>query len=194
MIKRRFDYSEQKITAQVIDETNSYLWVAFSQNESGNCVLKKVSAFQPDQVYYSIDIAVDEIVDMKISGSYIYLAYNDSSLIGAKYSLTSPLTSSTDFNIPSGITESPVAVEVNGSSVYYLIPGNSSGTNSKISEITTSGVLVENIDLSTVTKSKSFVLDSDTGDLWIVTYTSPVNLVRVYEFAEDWYYTITTLG
>jgi len=194
MIKRNFNFSETKITASEVDESSSYLWLAFAKNDEGNCLLKKVSAFQPDQVFYSIEIAVDEITAIKISGSYIYLAYNDSTLIGARYSLTSPLTSSLDFNIPSGITESPVDVAVDNTTLYYLIPGNTSGNNTKVVELTTTGTFVETIDLSTIIQAKSFALDSNTGDLWTVTYTSPANLVRVYKTGGVWGYTSTILG
>lgn len=194
VIKRQFNFSETVITAQAIDESTSYLWLAFSKNADGNCILKKVSAFQPDQVFYSIEIAVEEITAMKISGSYIYLAYNDSSLLGARYSLTAPLTSYTNFNIPSGITEVPVDILIDDTILYYLISGASSGLNAKIIEMSTSGTVIETIDLTTVTQATSFALDSVTGDLWVVTYTAPAKLVRVYEIDTVWYYSITILG
>lgn len=193
MTQRQFNYSTKLITAQVVDESNSYLWIAFAKNAEGNCILKKVSAFQPNQVFYSLELEVDEIVDMKISGSNIYLAYNDSNYIGAIYSMTSPLTTYLNLNIPSGITEAPVAVEIDNTTLYYLIPGNTSGTNAKISEFTTSGTHVENIDLTTVTSAQSFSLDSATGDLWVVTYTAPAKLVRVYKSGAVWNYTTTIL-
>ena len=85
MSNKRFIFSENKITAQAINQSSNHIWLAFSQDGDGNCAIQKVSAFDPDQLYYDIDIAVDEIVKMFISGSYLYLAYDDSSLIGARY-------------------------------------------------------------------------------------------------------------
>jgi len=196
VIKRKFDYTEPTITAQAVDDSNQYLWLAFSQDVNGNCVLKKVSAFQPDQVFFSLEIAVNEITAMQISGSYIYLAYDDDSLIGARYSTSSPLTSSIDFSIPSGITEAPVDLVIDNSTLFYLIPGNVSGTNSKVVEFTLTGTFVETIDLvksgNIVTNASSIAVDTN-SNLWLVTYTSPATLVRVYETGGFWDFTITIL-
>lgn len=194
MANKRYTFSENQITAQVIDQTNNQLWLAFAQDVSGNCALQKVDVFDPNQIYYDIDVAVEEITKMVIEGSYLYLAYNDSSIIGARYSVTNPLTTSVDFSIPSGITEAPIDVKYYNNYIWYLIPGSFSGTNAKIVKLTTSGTFIETIDLPTITNAKSFVVDSATGDFWLVTYTSPANLVRVYYNVSVWEYTTITLG
>jgi len=197
-IKRNFDYTEPTITAQAVDDSSETMWIAYSQNSDGDCVIKKVSAFDPSQVFYSIDIAVTEITDMVISDTFLYLAYNDTTLIGARYSLINPLTTSTDFDRVVGISETPVAVVVDGSELFYLMPGNTSGNNSKVIKFSTSGFFDQTIDLlksgNIVTDSSSFTVDSN-SDLWVGTNTSPANLVRVYDTGGDiWDFTITQLG
>ena len=197
-IQRTFDYTEPTITAQVVDDSDQTLWIAFSQNGEGNCVLKKVSAFDPSQTFYSIDIAVTEITSMTISGSTLYLAYDDATLMGASYSISNPLTTSTDFDRIVGINESPIDIVTNGTDLFYLIPGNISGENAKIIILSTAGIFDQTIDLL---KSGNIVLNANTmaidtnDDLWIGTYTAPATLVRVYDTGGGVYdFTITQLG
>ena len=177
---KNYNYSENEITSFIVDTyANYYLWIAFAK-EDENCLLKKVSANNPLQTYFNINITVDEITKMFIDNTYLYLAYDDDSLIGARYSLTNPNSSYTNFDLPVGITESPVDVLVSGSNLFYLIPGNDSGTNTKIVKMTLTGSFVETIDLSTVSNASSFTVDSG-GDIWIVTNTSPATYIRVYQ-------------
>ena len=185
-IIRRIDYSSNKaIGAIVIDSTKKSLWIAYKKNLSNKCLLKRVSAFNPNQLYYSIEIEVDEIKKLTISGDYIYCAYEDSALIGARYSTSNPLTTSTDFSIPSGITEAPVDVLVSNSDLWYLIPGTATGENAKLIKFSTTGTYDETIDLSEtgniITNAVSLTEDTGTGDLYIVTNNSPSELVRVYQ-------------
>lgn len=191
---RKFNYSEQEVSHILVDTTNGeYIWVSFKQDASGNCALQKLSAHNPSQRYFDIDLEVDEIKKLYSSGSYLYVALNDTSLIARKYSKANPLTTSTDFSIPSGIIEAPVDILVDGSDVFILIPGDASGTNAKICKFTTSGTFVETIDLATVQNARSFTIDSN-DDIWIVTYTSPVSLVRVYETSGGTYaYSVTNI-
>lgn len=196
-IQRTFNYTEPTITAQAVDDSGQSLWLAFSQDVEGNCVLKKVSAFDPSQVFFSIDIAVSRINRIIVFGTSLYLAYNDTDLLGAKYTLSNPLLTHTDFDRPVGINENPVDVVATGSDLFYLLPGDSSGENAKVINLTTSGTFVETIDLlksgNIVTNAKSIAVDTS-DNLWIITYTSPTNLVRVYEVLSVWDFTITQMG
>jgi len=177
---KTYNFSESAIKSFIVSTANGqYLWIAFSQDNDGNCALLKVSAHNLLQQYFNIDIAVDEIKKMTIYSTYIYLAYDDSALIGARYSLNNPLTTYNNFSLPSGIDEAPVDLIVDGTYVYYLIPGNDSGKNAKIVKLTISGTFIETIDLSTVTNAVSF--STDGTDFWVITYESPSKLVRVYD-------------
>lgn len=197
-IQRTFDYTEPSITAQVVDDTNQYLWLAFSQNGDGNCVFKRVSAFDPSQVFFSIEVAVNEITAMKISGSYIYLAYDDSTSIGAMYSIVNPLSSSLNFTKPVGLTESPVDLGIDGSDVFFLLPGNTSGNNAKVVKFSIYGIFDQTIDLlqglDIVLNANTMAIDGS-NNIWIGTYTTPASLVRVYDTGGGVYtFTITLLG
>lgn len=188
---RNYDFSEKNITAFVIDESSpGFIWIAFAKDASNICHLKKVSVYNPLQIYFDLELEVDEIKKLYISGTAIYLALDDSSYIGYKYSLTNPLSSYSALNLPAGITEAPVDLIISGSYIYYLIPGISSGTNTKIVKTTTSGTFVETIDLSTIHNAYSFVMD-DNEDFWIATYESPTTIARVYQTSGG-SYTYTT--
>lgn len=189
---KNYNYSEKEISSKTVDSNNGqFIWVGFNQDASGNCSLQKVSANNPLQKYYDIDIAITEIKKGFIYSSYIYLGFDDTSLIGRRYSLNNPLTSYTDFTLPSGITEAPIDVVAYGSYVYFLIPGETSGTNTKICVFTLAGVFQETIDLSTVTNARSFTIDTTTEELWVVTYNSYADYVRVYQLSGGIYtYTV----
>lgn len=183
----RFDFSSlPKVTMMVSDETNEFMWIGIDQNSDGNCILRKVGKFNLNQVYFSINKSVTKIIEGSVNSSNIYVAYNDSSLLGERLSLTNPLTSTTQISIPVGITESPVDVKADDTNVYYLIPGSASGTNAKILRYNTSGVLQETIDLTksgnTVTNATSIDIASN-GDIWAVTNNNPAEYVRVFELS-----------
>lgn len=188
----KYIYNQSEISAFVIDTTNdNYLWLGFSLN-NGVCKLKKVSAMKPTQTYFDIDLSVTEIKKIISSGNYVYSVFDDSSLICTRFSKTNPITSTTDFAIPSGINESPIDALVSGSNIYFLTPGNISGENAKIVKFTTSGSYVETINLSTVSNAKAFVI-SDVGEFWVITYASPSSYIRVYQLSGGaWTYTVNT--
>jgi len=188
---KNFNYSENEVSMIIVDTTNGqYLWVGF-KSDGSNCALQKLSANEPTQKYYDIDLAVSEIKKGYISSSYIYLALSDSALIGRSYSLNNPLTVSVDFALPVGISEAPIDVLVN-TNVYFLIPGVVSGTNTKIVEMTIAGVYVQTIDLSTVNNATSFCI-SDADEFWVTTNEVIAEYVRVYPISGGGYnYTINT--
>jgi len=186
---KTYSYGESEITSMVTDQSG-YLWLGFKQDASGNCAFKKVSASNPLQKYFDIDLDVSEIKKGFIFSSYIYVALSDSSLIGKRFSLLNPLTSNSEFNIPSGITEAPVDILAHGLYVYFLIPGNTSGTNAKICVFELDGTYSETIDLTTITNAKSFTINTTTSEIWLVTYSSPSKYVRVYQLSGGvWTYT-----
>lgn len=187
MANLRFEYSSDKqITAIAVQEVGNFLWLAFAQNSAGNCIIEKEFAFKPDQTFFSLERSVDKIVSFSIDANNLYVAYNDSTLLGEIISLSNPLTSTTTIARPGGLTENPVDVEVDGTDLWYLIPGDASGTNSSIIRYNLSGVFQETVDLSKsgtiINNAKSFSIDSN-SDIWIVTFTSPAQLVRVFEIS-----------
>jgi len=187
---KNYNYSEKEISSMVVDPSG-FLWVCFKQDASGNCAFQKVSATNPLQKYFDIDLSTTEIKNGFIFGEYIYIALSDSSLIGQRFSLNNPLTINDEFELPSGITEAPVDVLAHGSYVYFLIPGDTSGTNAKICVFELDGTFSETIDLSTVTNAKSFDVNTTTSELWVITYQSPARYVRVYQMSGSiWTYTV----
>ena len=183
---RRFNYSNDKqITAQISDEIDNFLWIAFKQNSDGNCILEKEAKFFVTQTYFSLERAVDEIVNLDLDSSNIYTAYNDSSLLGEIISKTNPLTNTTEIS-KGAFTESTVDVKVNSSDLWFLLPGNASGTNAKLLKYNTSGVFQQEVDLinsfETVVNAKSMTID-DNNDIWIGTFETPAKIIRVFEIS-----------
>ena len=188
---KKYNYLENEISFVLIDELyGQFLWIGF-KSDGSNCSLQKVSAHNPLQSYFDIDLPVTEIINGKILSSYIYLALNDDTLIGRRYAIGNPLNTPTDFDIPSGIIEAPVDLVVKGSYVYFLLPGSISGQNAKICIFSTYGTFSETIDLTGITNASALTID-DADDLWVVNYENPVKLCRIYD-DDGWQTAITTL-
>lgn len=191
---RRFEFPYPKVTAQIVDETNGFNWICFAQNNDGVCRIQKVSANNLFQIYFDIEKEIDSIPCSTINTTSLFLGYEDDELFGELFSLTNPLTSSTEIEIPDGILEAPVNVKVSGSSLYFLTPGVLSGTVANIIRYNTSGVFQEVIELSKsgaeVTNASAFTIDAS-GDLWVVTNNSPAEYVRVFDTGGfNWDFTI----
>ena len=191
MVNRRFDYSGNKqITVEKAESVSPAVWVAFAQDSDGNCILEKQTIYSPDESFYSITRAVDEIIDMSFNSSDIYVIYEDDTLFAERFSLTNPLTSYFSVEYPVGVVETPVQIISDDTNVYVLTPGTASGENAKIIIYDTSLTYIETIDLtksgSEVTDAISFTID-DTGDIWVVTYTDPATFVRVFELSGGGY-------
>lgn len=192
MANRRFVYSDNKqITAMHRQFDENYLWVGFALNSSGVCILEKQSSFSPDQTFFSIEKEVTSIVTMDSDAAKLYAAYDDDTLIGEFFAINNPLTTSTEISIPSGANEAPVDMKVDGSDLWFLLPGSLSGVEAALLKFTTSGSYVETIPLSGVVDATSMAIDSN-SDIWIVTNTSPANVVRVFEISGGAYDTDIT--
>jgi len=178
MLIKNYNYNSNEVSSIAIDTyLSQYLWIAFLKNVSGNCVLKKASAHNPLQIYFTVDISTDKIVKIVPYGSKLYMILEDSSLLGKIYQSANPIASPTDISIPAGITEYPIDILLD-TNIYILIPGNTTGTNAKILEFSSTGTHTDTIDLTTINNAKSFTKSGD--DFWIITYKEVGELVRVY--------------
>jgi len=187
---RRYEYSNDKqITAQISDNFNDFLWVAFAQNSNGNCVLEKQAKYHVTQTYFSLNRSVTKINALDIDSSKLYVSYEDSTLLGEIISKSNPLTSTTEISRGT-IVESPIDIKINGTDLWYLLPGILSGTNAQLLKYSTSGVLQQTVDLA---KSGSIVYNANTmtidnnGDIWIASYETPAKIIRVFEISGGLY-------
>lgn len=190
MANRRFTYTDPQITSTKISVDGKFLWEAFSKNTSGNCVIEKQNASKPDQTYFSLNRAVDEIIAMDISANSLFVAYDDTTAFIEKISVVNPLTSFTQLLYPSGINEAPVDIKFDGTNVWVLIPGNITGENSKLLKYDTDLILLDTVDLaksaSIVTNARSLAIEPS-GDLWVLTYEAPSRYIRVFEISGGLY-------
>jgi hypothetical protein len=168
-----YSFDETQIIHAVVDSSSTgYVWLLFLNT------LKKVSASNPLQIYFNIT-EDEDFVKAFLYSSYLYCALDDSTLIGRRYSITNPLTTTTDFTKPVGINEAPVDVVVGSLGVFFLIPGDISGENAKIVKMSLAGVYDTTIDLTTIRNAKSITIDLN-NDLWVVTNAAPLEYVRVF--------------
>lgn len=187
-------YNLTQVTAMIIDSTQgvdkNYLWIAFAQNSNGVCLLKKVSANNLNQVYYTISVPVTSINALTIVNGYITAAVTHATTFSYYFSLTNPLTTYGSINKPVGVTESPIGIVNNGAGyIYALTPGIASGTFATIVQITSSNVynatIVLDFSAILVTEASCITIDAS-NNLWIATNTTPSNLYRVWNPGSGW--------
>jgi len=196
---RNYNFDKNQVTALATDTVNGeFLWIAFAKDATtGKCTLRKVSAHNPNQVFYNINLSVDSIVRLKIKSNSIYVAVEHSTIMGYKILTTNPLTSQVPINRPISIVENPIDIAVGATYVYYLFPGDTSGENTKIVQVDTDGVIEETIDLyqsaEIVINARSITYEN--SNLWVITYTDPVDLIRVYQNSGGiWTFSVTSIG
>lgn len=177
-IIRNYNFNTTQVTA-IVNDNSGYLWLGFSKNSDGVCILRKVSVHDPNQVYYEIEIEADEIKVLHVYGSFLYVGLDDDTYLFQRYSLTSPLTISASLSRPIGINEDPIAIVNDGTYLYFLLPGISP-ENSKILKYRISTcALNTTIDLSTINNAIDFTYTN--SNLWVITNESPSKLIRVYD-------------
>lgn len=195
MIIRQFTYDNPKINKILVDRDNSFLWIAFEQDSDGICHLKKVLADDISVVFYDLELEVSEIKDLKNdSFGYIYVLYTDDTNFLTKYNTFDPFNDYYDFPRET-VLEEPIEISVFDGSVYFLLPGELSGTNAQILVFDDSGNYDEMIDLiiSGSVVNNAISITNDGADLWVVTNETPSNLVRVF-IDGGWTFAITELG
>lgn len=198
MIIRKFTFPDnKKISSQVSDKTNNFEWIAYEQDINGICLLQKQGAFDPTQIYYSLERTVEAINKLFVDSINVYVAYDDSLLFGEVISTTNPLTSTIEISIPGGVNEKPVDVTSQNGNLFFLTPGIATGENAKIIKYDTNGVYDQTIDLiktgDIVYNALSFVIDAN-DDIWIATNESPSNLIRVYDTGGNiWDFAVTPI-
>ena len=187
---QRFEYSnDPEMTAQKADILNDFLWTAFDQNINGNCVIEKQAFNFPTQTYFSFERSVTKVNQITLDATNVYVSYIDDIVLGEIFSKNNPLTTFT--SIPRNtILESPVDVKINGTDLWYLLPGNLSGTNAQLLRYDTTGALQQTVDLSKsgeiVNGAKSMTIDSF-GDIWMGTYETPARVIRVFAISGGLY-------
>lgn len=184
---RHFNFSDdKKISAISIQPSSNYLWLSYEINSDDFCLVKKVWAFQPDQIFFELEREVEEIKCSISDTTQVYFGYDDSDLIGEILNTSNPLVGNIEINIPVGIIEAPVDVQVNGTDLFYLTPGIASGENAKLVRFNTDGDYQETIDLNTsaitIVNASTFTIDEN-DDIWVITNDSPSSLIRVFQLS-----------
>jgi hypothetical protein len=178
-IIKTINYNEKQISAMVVQNTSpAYLWLGFQKDSTNKCVLKKCSVNDPSQVFYSLSLDVDEITALHFVTPRVYTAVSDDIYFAYYRTHNTPISSEVKVLIPSGITESAIAIKNNGNTLFFLLPGEGS-TNAKILVFSSTLVLQETIELTDIHNVRSFTIDSE-GIIWCTTYEENSRLIKVY--------------
>lgn len=193
---RRFADGDLPRVSNIATDDAGYLWISYEKDTDGICHLKKCSATDLNQVYFDIEIEVDSIVDMKIKGNYIYTLYNNDSVVLSRYNLNNPFTDTTDFAKPFGIPN-PLELAISDSNVLVLLPDPSGIVSNRVLVYAPSSTYQQVLILSDYDVSVSDVssITSDDDDnFWLVTYTNPAKLIRLWFASGGWNFQLTSIS
>jgi hypothetical protein len=185
----KFEYRpEKQITALCLDDP--YLWLSYKRR-SDFCHLHQVEASSPDVKLVDIELDVDEITSLCISGDYLYVGMEDDIYLAKQIHKTTTSTA-TWINLPAGITEKVVDIVADSNYIYFLIAGSPTKIviiqKSDLSYITTisltkSGTLVEN--------AKKIDIDFN-GDIWVVSNLSTTSVLTKVFLLSGLFYDFTS--
>lgn len=183
MLIQKFQYDYKKLTAIVYDNyQGNFLWLGFSSN-TGICKLLKVSANNPKQVYYELDVQAEEILKIVNHNQYIYLLLKDSTYVSARIHKTTPLTFFSLIFKPIGLPETPIDIFSDLQYTFFLLPGED-GNNAKIYRTHPDPlVLTLMITLTGVHNVTSMAKKNYLDNLWVVSNEQPGKLIRIYDSA-----------
>ena len=178
-MKNKYTFpGKQKITFTFVD--GNYLWIAF-YGISSICDLQKNSIFNPNLCYWDVDVTGNEIKSIIDDVSYLYLALDHLTYLGAKVNKITP-SSISYFVKQESIEEEAIDLVRDDTYIYFLIPGILSGTNTKICKYNKSTrAFVETIDLNTVFNAKKIDIDNS-EILWVVS-----DLDSIPKITKIWY-------
>lgn len=169
-----------QVTALFRERT--YLWIGYIL--SGQARLRKVSAYDTSLIFYDGVINADKILRIRSADtSDIFLVLDSTTYIGAAVPVDYP-TSIKYAPKPTGISRNAVDVTFNNYYAYYIILGIESSIPAKLTHGYLSGTNqpygIYDLTLGgTTIYTPSAVTRDENSHLWIVTYTNPVQLVKV---------------
>jgi hypothetical protein len=180
-MKTKYTFDENKITRTFV--SGDYIWIAFEG--STTCKLYKCSVYDVDIVYWTLTINANKINSIIEDATYLYLAVDHSTYIGAKIDKNNP-TTVTYFTKEESILEQSIDIIQDGTYTYFLIPGLMSGTNAKIIKYNTSTrVFVEIIDLVSISNAIKIDIDN-LGKLWVQSNLDTTPKITSVWYDGDW--------
>jgi len=184
---------------KMVSDGGDYVWIAYERNSDGNFHIQKVSANALDQVYFDLEVEANSIVDMEANSSQLYVLFANSTYLATYYSSNDPLSDTLNFERPASMREEPVAFipDYGNDILNILTPGASSATNALVYRFNTnSGFLLETVAIRVnnirIVEARDISLDAN-SNLWIVTYTNPTKLVRMWFASGGWKFAFTDI-
>ena len=190
-MKTKYTFSgQQKLTATFV--SGEFIWLAF-YGVKNKCTLYKSSIYNPNLIYWNVTINADEIKSIIEDTTYLYLAINNSSSIGAKVQKSAP-SSRTYFTKHVSLIEESIDLTTDGTYIYFLLPGNESGLDAKIGKYNkTNRNYAETIILTGIKNAKKIDIDYD-GNFWIVSDLETIPKVTKLWYDGDWQQDTTILS
>lgn len=187
---RDFQFSHSTISDIATDTNNgNFLWIAFAQYND-TCRLQKVSANDPSQVYFTIELDVDSINRIMVLDDRLFVSVTHVVYSVYVYSVNTPLSSYSIFTTSElSLNSTLVDVTANATNIYFVSEATGSSETAQIVSFDTNGNHDETIELSydsiVVANAISITIDSS-DDMWVVTNTNPSYLYRVYFESGGW--------
>lgn len=178
-MKTKYTFSEKKVTSIVND--GNYMWIAFF-GVDGVSHLYKASAYNLNWRYFKLNVSADSISKLVIDSGYLYLALDSSLYIGEQILAGNPLANYTYIDKPAGIVERAIDVVTSTNYIYFLIPGEITGTNAKVIKYSKALEYMLTVDLAQtgeiITNAKKISVDVD-ENIWVISEISPVILTKI---------------
>lgn len=185
--------------SRMVSDGGDYVWIAYEKDSDGVCHVQKVSANALDQVYFDLEVEAERIVDMEANDNQLYVLLGNSTYLAIGYGANDPLTNITTFARPATMLEEPVALCIDDGNdvINILLPGSSSATNAIVYRFnTSSAILIETIAVRVanirIVEARDISLDAN-DNLWIVTYTNPTKLIRMWFASGGWKFAFTNI-
>ena len=190
---KQYNFEKSKITSISKDTYGGdFLWIAFTKHND-TCQIKRVSSYDLNQIFYTSELNVNKIIDILYNNNRLYVLVEDDSLILNNYNR---INMSLDYSYEKSteIIEYPIAINKDSNNnIYILFPGNISGSHAEIHKLNPITLtLIEKIELSEIQNVKDMTIDTN-DNIWLITYTDPTQLIRVYKDGDNWINQITNI-
>jgi hypothetical protein len=179
---KKSTYNLTAITAMTLDSINQRVWIAYTLNTAGVCLLRCYDANQPLSNFYAIELSVDK-VQLITDDTYLYAIYESDTLLAERFNKTNPLSTRTTISRPVGLVDMPVACLVDSTPDFYVLTPGILDDSTRIYKYDSNLSLLTEIDLNNsgdfVNNATSMVFSGT--DIWLTTNETPAKLVRVYD-------------
>jgi hypothetical protein len=193
-VKNKYTFLEKRVTSIV--NNGNYTWIAFLGTD-GVSHLYKVSSYDLNWRYFKLNVSADSISKIILDDAWLYLALDSDLYIGETILLGNPLANYNYITKPVGIVEKAIDVAVSANYIYFLIPGEITGTNAKVIQYSKDLEYIVTVDLiqsgDIITDAKKISVDSN-ENIWVISGINPVVLTKIVITGTSYIFSSYTLS